>query len=59
MIMLAEGRTADEAFERLRTCSQHANRKVADIARELVESSTSGDRTELSTILDQLVSGAR
>lgn len=61
MIMLAEGRTADEAFERLRTCSQDANRKVADIARELVESvSSSGDRTELvSTILDQLVSGAR
>ncbi len=61
MIMLAEGRTADDAFERLRTCSQDANRKVADIARELVESaSTSGDRPELvSTILDQLVSGAR
>ena len=61
MIMLAEGCTADEAFERLRMCSQHANRKVADIARELVEStSTSADGTELvSTILDQLVSGAR
>ena len=60
MIMLAERCTADEAFERLRTCSQDANRKVADIARELVESaSANGDRPELvSTILDQLVSGA-
>lgn len=59
MIMLAEGRTADQAFERLRSCSQAANRKVADIARELVDS-VSGGRTEpVSAILDQLVSGAR
>ncbi|HEV2797666.1 MAG TPA: PAS and ANTAR domain-containing protein [Nocardioides sp.] len=61
MIMLAEGRTADEAFERLRTCSQAANRKVADIARELVESvSANGHRTGLvSAILDRQASAAR
>lgn len=38
MLMLAGGCTADEAFERLRLCSQLANRKVADIAQMLVES---------------------
>jgi hypothetical protein len=61
MIMLAEGRTADEAFERLRTCSQDANRKVADIARELVESVATGGYTPelVSTILDRQVSAGR
>ncbi len=61
MIMLAEGRTADEAFERLRTCSQHANRKVADIARALVESVSAGEHPpeSVSTILDQLVCAGR
>ncbi len=61
MIMLAEGRTADDAFERLRTCSQDANRKVADIARELVESVSADPPTpdSVSAILDRLVSSAR
>jgi hypothetical protein len=61
MIMLAEGCTADEAFTRLRTSSEHANRKLADIARDLVES-VSGSRrssTAVSEILDQLVIAAR
>ena len=47
MIMLVEGCTATEAFERLRTCSQDANRKVAEIARVLVESvAASGSRID-------------
>jgi ANTAR domain/PAS fold len=61
MIMLAESCTADEAFARLRTCSEHANRKLADIARDLVESvSGSGPGSAVvSEILDQLVIAAR
>jgi hypothetical protein len=65
MIMLAEGCTDGEAFERLRTCSQHANRKVADIARDLVASvSARGPRSArgievVSEILDELVHSAR
>lgn len=60
MIMLAEGCTADEAFARLRTCSEHANRKLADIARDLVESVSGGPSSDLvSEILDRLVIAAR
>jgi hypothetical protein len=61
MIMLAEGCTASEAFERLRTCSQDANRKVADIARDVVESvSRRGAATDVvSETLDRLVTDAR
>ncbi|SEB64223.1 PAS fold-containing protein [Nocardioides exalbidus] len=42
MIMLAEGCTADEAFARLRLSSQLANRKVADVARTLLERADRG-----------------
>ncbi|GAA5117149.1 PAS and ANTAR domain-containing protein [Alloalcanivorax gelatiniphagus] len=59
MIMLAEGGTADEAFERLRVSSQRVNRKVADIARDLVEAvaeSGSGARA-VSETLDGLADG--
>lgn len=61
MILLAEGCTASEAFERLRMCSQHTNRKVADIARDLIESvSESGYRSDVvSEVLDQFVNAAR
>jgi hypothetical protein len=61
MIMLAEGCTAEEAFERLRTCSQDANRKVADIARTLLEYvSGGGPRSDdVSDILDRLANAAR
>jgi hypothetical protein len=61
MIMLAEGCTADEAFERLRTCSQDANLKVVDIARALTESVAEGGfRGEaVAETLDRLVAGAR
>jgi hypothetical protein len=61
MIMLAEGCTPSEAFARLRACSEHANRKVADIAHDLIESVSEG-RTRgeaVSEILDQLVNAAR
>ena len=60
MIMLAEGCTADEAFERLRMCSQDANRKVADIARLLIEGvAESGSTAEaVSGTLDRLVDAA-
>ncbi|MFC7724276.1 PAS and ANTAR domain-containing protein [Nocardioides sp. GCM10028917] len=61
MVMLAEGCTAEEAFERLRTCSQDANRKVADIARTLLEYvSGGGPRSDdVSDILDRLANAAR
>jgi predicted phage tail protein len=59
VIMLAEGCTASEAFERLRRSSQDANRKVVDIARDLVEAVSVGGRNDVSTILDQLVDAAR
>ncbi|MDZ5662198.1 PAS and ANTAR domain-containing protein [Nocardioides sp. S-58] len=61
MIMLAEGCTADEAFERLRWCSQDTNRKVADVARALVESvGRSGFRSDVvSDALDRLGDPAR
>lgn len=61
MIMLADGCTPSEAFERLRMCSQHTNRKVADIARDLIKSvSQSGYRSEVvSEVLDQFVNTAR
>lgn len=61
MVMLAEGCTASEAFERLRMCSQDANRKVADIARVLVESvGESGFRSDsVAEILDRTVNAAR
>jgi hypothetical protein len=61
MIMLVEGCTADEAFERLRTCSQDANRKVADIARALIESvAASGGRVDaVPEVLGRLAGAAR
>ncbi|HSU02832.1 MAG TPA: PAS and ANTAR domain-containing protein [Nocardioides sp.] len=61
MIMLADGCTADEAFARLRRSSEHANRKVADIARGLVESVSEdgADGRAVSEVLDRLVAAAR
>lgn len=61
MIMLAEGCTADEAFDRLRTCSAHANRKVGDLARDLIESlaTRKPDSGLVSEALGQLVNAAR
>jgi hypothetical protein len=61
MIMLAEGRTADEAFDRLRTCSEHANRKVGDLARDLIEAVAGRDlsSTLVSEVLRDLVDAAR
>lgn len=61
MIMLAEGCTASEAFERLRTCSQDANRKVADVAQALIESiAGSGFRSDVVLdVLNRLVTDAR
>lgn len=61
MIMLAEGCTADEAFQRLRTCSEHANRKVGDLAWDLIESvAEKGFSSGLvSEVLGQLVNDAR
>lgn len=59
MIMLAEGCTADEAFERLRRCSQDANRKVADIARSLVESAADNGSRSVSEALDRLADAGR
>ena len=61
MIMLAEGCAPSEAFARLRACSEHANRKVADIAQDLIESVSEG-RTRgvgVSELLDELVNAAR
>ncbi|WP_322919170.1 PAS and ANTAR domain-containing protein [Nocardioides renjunii] len=61
MIMLAEGCTADAAFERLRWCSQDTNRKVADVARALVECvAESGFRSDVvSQVLGRLLEEAR
>jgi hypothetical protein len=61
MIMLAEGCTAEEAFELLRTCSAHANRKVGDLARDLIQSlAERGHNSGLvSEVLGQLVNAAR
>ena len=61
MIMLAEGCTADEAFKRLRTCSEHANRKVGDLARDLIESVADRGFSSglVSEVLGQLVDAAR
>jgi hypothetical protein len=44
MIMASRGVGADEAFSILRTASQHANRKLRDLAHELV---SSGAQTEV------------
>ncbi|RYB94715.1 ANTAR domain-containing protein [Nocardioides oleivorans] len=59
MIMLAEDCTADEAFERLRLCSQLANRKVADIAQTLLESADGSAGDGVAGILERLVRKAR
>ena len=61
MLMLAEGCTGDEAFHRLRTCSEHANRKVGDLARDLIESVVESrcPSAQLSDVLSQLVDSAR
>ena len=44
MIMITEGVTADEAFQRLVTASQAANRKLRDLAAEMVREVESGRR---------------
>ena len=61
MVMLAEGGTADEAFTRLRTCSEHANRKVGDLARDLIESVAERGFSSglVSEVLGHLVNAAR
>jgi hypothetical protein len=61
MIMLAEGCTAEEAFELLRMCSQDANRKVADIARTLLEyvSGNGPQSDDVSDILKRLANAGR
>jgi AmiR/NasT family two-component response regulator len=41
ILMEREHCTPDEAFEMLRTASQHLNKKVRDIAAEIVASSQS------------------
>jgi hypothetical protein len=60
IIMLALGCTEDEAFARLRTASEHANRKVTDIARDLVDAVAGGRMTGemVSLVLDQLVAAS-
>ncbi len=42
VLMARTGRSADEAFESLRRASQRTNRKVFDLAREIVESTQTG-----------------
>ena len=61
MIMLAEGCTADEAFARLRTSSEHANRKVGGLARDLIEAVAERGFSSglVSEVLGQLVDTAR
>jgi len=44
MIMITEGVTADEAFQRLVSASQAANRKLRDLAAEMVREVESGRR---------------
>ncbi|NAZ83750.1 ANTAR domain-containing protein [Kineococcus sp. R8] len=44
MIMITEGVTADEAFQRLVSASQAANRKLRDIAAEMVREVETGRR---------------
>ncbi|NIZ89484.1 ANTAR domain-containing protein [Kineococcus rubinsiae] len=44
MIMITEGVTADEAFQRLVAASQSANRKLRDLAAEMVREVESGRR---------------
>jgi GAF domain-containing protein len=42
VLMARTGRSADEAFESLRRASQRTNRKVSDLAQEIIESAQSG-----------------
>ena len=42
VLMARTGRSADEVFESLRRASQRTNRKVFDLAQEIVESARSG-----------------
>lgn len=44
ILMARTGRDADEAFESLRRASQRTNRKVFDLAQEIVESARTDDR---------------
>jgi GAF domain-containing protein len=44
IIRVREGCTSDEAFERLRTMSQHRNIKLHDIARAIVDTTDALDR---------------
>ncbi|MGI8807731.1 MAG: ANTAR domain-containing protein [Acidimicrobiales bacterium] len=46
LIMAAEGLSSDQAFDVLRRASQRANRKLYDVAREMVE------RRQLSPVLE-------
>ena len=42
VLMARTGRSADEVFESLRRASQRTNRKVFDLAQEIIESTRSG-----------------
>jgi len=42
ILMARTGRSADEAFESLRRASQRTNRKVSDLAHEIVDSTRTG-----------------
>src|SRR5262249_12603521 len=44
ILMERHGLTSDEAFDQLRRASQHANRKLRDIAEELIDSTRSEAR---------------
>ena len=48
VLMARTGRSADEAFESLRRASQRTNRKVSDLAQEIIDSTQEGTppRTE-------------
>ena len=56
IIMAREHCSPHEAFERLRTTSQHANRKLRTVAEELV-ASVAGQRTSKATARRLTVDG--
>lgn len=45
VLMVAQGVAADEAFDMLRRASQRSNRKLYDVARDIVERPSSGGRS--------------
>ena len=61
MVMLATGCDGDVAFQHLRTCSHHANLKLHEVARRLVQTVEAGGRgTDLvMDVLADLVEASR